>query len=93
MKDKCLDLTGYFDEDDRIDIQVHTKTDTVIIHDIKPFVNWYDDWFTVEVTGRYATAYYFKSEDVLYFSIVPEQNANAVRNAYMAEEWEDNNAF
>ena len=29
--------------------------------------------------GRYATAFYFKSEDVLYFSIVPEQNANAYK--------------
>ena len=74
--DKYLDLSGYFDEDDRIDIEIHLKDDTVVIQNIKPMVNWYDDWFTVELMGRYAKAMYFKSEDVLYFSIVPVENGN-----------------
>jgi len=74
--EKYLDLNGYFDEDDRIDIEIHMKDDTVVIQNIKPMVNWYDDWFTVEVMGRYATAFYFKSEDVRYFTIVPVENGN-----------------
>ena len=43
---------------------------------IKPMVNWYDDWFTVELFGRYAKAVYFRSEDVVYFTIVPVENGN-----------------
>ena len=72
-----LDMNSYFDEDDRIDIEIHLKDDTVVIHDIKPMVNWWhDDWFTVELMGRYAKAMYFRSEDVVYFTIVPVENGN-----------------
>lgn len=80
--EKYLDLNGYFDEDDRIDIEIHMKDDTVVIQNIKPMVNWYDDWFTVERMGRYAKAVYFKSEDVRYFTIAPVENGNN-------DEWEN----
>lgn len=77
--DCYLDLGGFWDEfDDRVDIVVTMKDGvTSFFYDIKPGVSWGKEWFTFEYVGRYASAVYFRSDDVSYFTIVPVENGNA----------------
>ena len=95
--DRYLDLGGFFDEfDDRVDIVVTDKHGvTSFFYNIKPGATWDDQWFTFEYAGRYASAVYFRSDDVAYFTIVPVENGNAhLRKAEreqceVEKEWEE----
>ena len=87
---RYLDLGGFWDDfDDRVDIVVTDKHGvTSFFYNIKPGVTWNDQWFTFEYAGRYASAVYFKSDDVAYFNIVPVENGNREKNLREAEEAE-----
>jgi hypothetical protein len=95
--DRYLDLGGFFDEfDDRIDLVVTMKDGvSSFFYDIKPGINWYDQWFTFEYVGRYAKSVYFRSDDVSYFTIVPVENGNRAKNqreqCEVEKSWEDAN--
>ena len=82
-----LDLGGFWDEfDDRVDIVVTMKDGvTSFFYDIKPGVSWGKEWFTFEYAGRYASAVYFRSDDVSYFTIVPVENGNRAKNLQEVE--------
>jgi hypothetical protein len=86
--DRYLDLGGFWDEfDDRVDIVVTDKHGvTSFFYNIKPGVTWNDQWFTFEYVGRYASAVYFKSDDVAYFNIVPVENGNREKNLQAVRE-------
>jgi hypothetical protein len=75
---RYLDLAGFFDDfEDRVDIVVTDKNGvTSFFYNIKPEVTWNEQWFTFEYTGRYASAVYFRSDDVAYFTITPVEGGN-----------------
>jgi hypothetical protein len=89
----CLDLSGYFDEDTRINLWVHMKDgETKYIKDVRAQITWDDEWFTCE-TDKPEWSYslvarpaiYFRSQDVAYFEVWPTSDPNKPAEQYNEE--------
>lgn len=63
---------GYFDEDTRVDLIVHTVDDTVTIFDVTSDISLSEDWLSMEVGDKAPRkGVYFPASKVVYVELVP----------------------
>ena len=83
---------GYFYEDSRVDLIVHTADESFTIYNVTSDVSLGDDWLCCE-TGheRPRRGVYIPAKSVLYLEIVPSVPYRADRPKCEVEKnWEDN---
>jgi hypothetical protein len=88
-KHKHLDLDGYFEDEDAIDIIVFFKGgDQAMITDIMPSVSTDEQYLSVQKSGIYGRSFYFDVDTVRYFSICPREGGNAWKFSKVSHEQE-----
>lgn len=74
---------GYFDDDSRVDLIVHTADTSFTIYNIATNVSLGEDWLTCEVgPDRPRRGIYVPAKDVLYLEIVPSPPYPADKSEY-----------
>jgi len=74
---------GYFDEDSRVDLIVHTADTSFTIYNIATNVSLGEDWLTCEVgPDRPRRGIYVPAKSVLYLEIVPSPPYPADKSEY-----------
>lgn len=64
--------SGYFDEDTRVDLIVHTVDNTVTIFDVASDISLSEDWLSMEVGDKAPRkGVYFPASKVVYVELVP----------------------
>lgn len=84
---------GYFDEDTRVDLRVHTKDESFTIYNITSDVSLGEDWLSCETGDEYPRqGVYIPAKSVLYLEIVPTPAPTPRPKCEVEKNWEENYA-
>lgn len=74
---------GYFDEDSRVDLIVHTADNSFTIYNVTTDVTIGEDWLSCEVGHeRPRRGIYVPAKDIVYIEIVPSPPYPADKSEY-----------